>query len=60
MRSLISISEFQDQYGVSRSTIYRLAQKGHLTMVKVGHATRIPVADAERWFRNLPAAKLVH
>lgn len=60
MRSLMSISEFQDQYGVSRSTIYRLAQKGHLSMVKVGQATRIPVQDADRWFRNLPPAKLVN
>lgn len=60
MRSLMSISEFEDQYGVSRSTIYRLAQKGQIPLVKIGHATRIPVEDADRWYRNLPAAKLVN
>lgn len=60
MKSLISISEFKEQYGVSRSTVYRLAQKGHIPLVKIGNATRIPVEDADRWYRNLPAAKLVN
>lgn len=56
MRALISISEFQETYGVSRSTVYRLAQQGHIPLLKVGQATRIPTTDAERWFRDLPRA----
>lgn len=56
MRQLISISEFQEIYGVSRSTVYRLAQRGKFPLVKIGQATRIPTEDAEKWFRGLPRA----
>ncbi len=60
MRALITIGEFQDTYGLSRSTVYRLAERGCITFLKVGRATRIRCEDAEQWFASLPTASPKH
>lgn len=51
---LITIEEFGRRYSVSRSTIYRLVESGVIALVKIGRASRIRLADAERWARSLP------
>jgi excisionase family DNA binding protein len=53
MKVLITISEFRESYGVSRSTVYRLEKGGNIGFVHVGRAVRIPLADAEKWFASL-------
>ena len=55
MRALISISEFGEIFGVSRSTVYRLKERGEITFVHVGRAVRIRRDVAENWFASLPA-----
>ena len=51
---LITIEEFGERYAVSRSTIYRLIENQEIALVKIGRASRIRLADAERWARSLP------
>lgn len=51
---LITIEEFGDRYAVSRSTVYRLIESNAIKLVKIGRASRIRLADAERWARSLP------
>jgi excisionase family DNA binding protein len=52
--SLITIEEFGERYAVSRSTVYRLIESKAIQLVKIGRASRIKLADAERWARSLP------
>lgn len=54
MAVLITIAEFCEIYGVSRSTAYRLINDGTLPLVKIGRASRIRSSDAEAWAKNLP------
>jgi excisionase family DNA binding protein len=55
MQNLMSIREFQERFSVSRSTVYRLKQRGEFPFVKVGAAVRIRTDDAESWFERLGA-----
>lgn len=57
MTTLISIAEFQRQFGVSRSTTYRLALQGAFPLLRVGRAVRIRQSDADAWFASLPECK---
>lgn len=56
MAALIRISDFCLEYGVSRSTAYRLRDRGDVPHVYIGRAVRIRRVDAERWFESLPEA----
>jgi len=49
----MTIADFQRQYNVSRSTVYRLNERRLLPFVHVGRAVRIKRADAENWFASL-------
>jgi excisionase family DNA binding protein len=53
MAILITVKNFCDEYGVSRSTAYRLRDRGELRHVKIGRAVRIRREDAERWYESL-------
>ena len=53
MAALITVSFFCEEYGVSRSTAYRLRDRGEVPHVKIGRATRIRREDAERWYQSL-------
>ena len=53
MSAFITISEFCSTYRTSRTTTYRQIAAGHLPVVKIGRATRIRRADAERWAASL-------
>jgi excisionase family DNA binding protein len=53
MTLLITVNQFCEEYGVSRSTSYRLRDQGAVPHVKIGRATRIRREDAERWYQSL-------
>lgn len=53
MAHLMTIKEFQEEYCVSRSTVYRLEERGEISFVRIGRAVRIEVADAQQWFAAL-------
>ena len=52
-KTLLKITEFTEQYNVSRSTTYRLFVSGQLTQIKIGRSTRISVKEAEEWLKNI-------
>lgn len=52
---LIRVSDFCRRYSISRATFYRLVQRGELTIVKIGAASRIRSAEAEAWSAALSA-----
>jgi excisionase family DNA binding protein len=53
MAALITIKDFCDEYGISRSTAYRLRDRGEVPHVKIGRATRIRRDVAEHWYQSL-------
>jgi excisionase family DNA binding protein len=53
MPSLLTIAEFQRDYNVSRSTVYRLRERGEIRFVKIGRSVRIPREVAANWFAKL-------
>lgn len=55
MPALLTIKRFCDEYCVSRSTCYRLRDRGDVPHIKIGRATRIRREDAERWYDSLAA-----
>lgn len=56
MPALMTIRNFCDEYNLSRSTAYRLKDRGDIDFVHVGRAVRIRRDVAEAWFANLTAA----
>jgi len=57
MPALLTIAEFQQVYNVSRSTVYRLADREEIRFVHIGRAVRIPREDAEAWYSRLMGAE---
>jgi excisionase family DNA binding protein len=53
MPALITVSYFCENYGVSRSTCYRLRDRGEVPHVRIGRAVRIRREDAGRWYVSL-------
>ena len=53
----LTISNFQDEFNVSRSTVYRLHERGELPFVHIGRAVRIRRADAENWYASLTGSQ---
>jgi predicted DNA-binding transcriptional regulator AlpA len=49
-----TVPQFLETYAVSRSAFYRAVHRGDLSLVKLGAASRVAVADAERWAASLP------
>ena len=52
---LMTVRAFCERYAVSRTTFYRLVQRGEIAVCKIGTATRIKVADADAWMASLAA-----
>lgn len=50
----LTVAQFSQRYQVSRSTIYRLAQSGAVTIIKFGRSSRIAFEEAEAWAASLP------
>ncbi len=57
MPTLISISEFQQMLGISRSTVYRLMERGEVGRVRIGRAVRIPCEDVDIYMQRLREAE---
>lgn len=53
MSTFMSIKDFQEEFRVSRSTVYRLKARGEIAFVRVGRAVRIKVEEANRWCASL-------
>lgn len=53
MSALITISEFQKIFRVSRSTVCRLIKRGEIGCVHVGRAVRIPSEDVDAFMQRL-------
>lgn len=53
MAALLRITDFQSRYNVSRSTVYRLHDRGEIEFVHIGRTVRIPIESAERWYASL-------
>ncbi|KPP89489.1 MAG: DNA binding domain, excisionase family [Erythrobacteraceae bacterium HL-111] len=53
MAALITVRDFCREYNISRSTAYRLRDRGDVPHVKIGRAVRIRREDAERWYESL-------
>lgn len=53
MSALLTISDFKKIYGVSRSTVYRLKDRGEIHFVHIGSAVRIRRDEAEAWCASL-------
>jgi excisionase family DNA binding protein len=51
----MSIAQFSDRYGPSRTKIYEEINAGRLRAVKCGNRTLITEDDAEAWLRALPS-----
>lgn len=52
--TFITINQFCERFQCHRSTVYRLARAGALTIVKFGRSSRIAVDEAEAWAASLP------
>ena len=57
MVALITIRDFQRNYNVSRSTVYRLQERGEIEFVHIGRSVRIPRESAEAWIASLTGSK---
>ena len=55
----LTIKDFRKQFGIGRTTIYRLLATGDLKARKAGRTTLIEKASAERWFASLPGFQRV-
>lgn len=48
----VRVADSQAVFGIHRSTIYKLAQRGQLTIHKVGAASLLRVAEVEDMIRS--------
>lgn len=53
MNKLMTIKDCAAQYGISRSTIYRMFENGQLHKVKFGKAARIKTEEMEALVEKL-------
>jgi len=56
---LLTINEAVE-FGLSRSTLYRLAEAGELTILKVGRASRIAESDLQAFIDRLKKKSAPH
>ncbi|WP_265528779.1 helix-turn-helix domain-containing protein [Sphingomicrobium marinum] len=54
MTEYVSIKQVCERYSVSRSTVYRWRDRGHIAFTKFGNTVRISVAEVEDWVASLP------
>lgn len=57
MDSALSVTDFCARYGIGRSRFYEELNAGRIKAKKLGKKTLVPVAEAENWLKNLPAAR---
>lgn len=51
---LMTVADFLRRYSIGRTTFYREVAAGRITLRKLGIASRVARADAERWADSLP------
>lgn len=51
---LMTVADFCQRYRIGKTSLYREAAAGRLTLRKFGAATRIAIEDAEAWASSLP------
>jgi excisionase family DNA binding protein len=51
----MSLAEFCDRYGLSRTKTYEEIKYGRLRALKCGKRTLVTEDDAEAWLRSLPS-----
>lgn len=51
---LMTVADFCARYRIGKTSLYREAAAGRLTLRKFGAATRIACEDAEAWAASLP------
>jgi hypothetical protein len=51
---LMTVGDFCARYRIGKTSLYREAAAGRLTLRKFGAATRIALEDAEAWAASLP------
>ena len=56
-KPLLTIDEFKAIYGVRRTKVYEMLDKGELRAVKIGRLTRIRAEDAQMWAEGLETYK---
>ena len=49
-KRLISLSEACTRYGISRQTIYRIADRDQIRLIKIGRATRLDIYQMDEIF----------
>jgi len=49
---LLTVSDFQSETGLGRTTAYALLASGELPVVRVGRAVRIPRTALESWIEK--------
>lgn len=57
MEKLYTIKQVCDEFGISRSTVYRENKAGRLPFVKIGRATRIAASVVKAWLDRLMLPK---
>lgn len=55
----LTINQFLERYGISRSTAYEEIAAKRLRAVKVGRKTIIPCRSAREWLEALPPVELL-
>ena len=55
-RRAMSLAEFCELYGPSRTRTYEEIKRGRLRAIKCGKRTLVTEDDAEAWLRSLPPA----
>lgn len=55
-KHLFRINEAADYAAVSRATLYNEIKAKRLSLVKLGHASRIEVSEMDRWIDERAAA----
>lgn len=49
----MTLKEFCRQFALSRSSAYLHIRRGNLQVIKIGRATRISAAAADKWLAKL-------
>lgn len=58
LRSLVSVGDAAAALGIDRATVYRMAGRGEIRLVKLGRLTRIERAEIDRLIDSLPRAMI--
>jgi excisionase family DNA binding protein len=53
---LLTIRQACEEYGLSRSSLYREVDAGRLSLRKIGKSSRIARDDLDAWLAALPVA----